>query len=572
MNYLNQIGKQLGDLFNSMTPAARIVTALLSVAIAVSLFFLFKLQSTSSESYLFGGTEFFQSDVSAMTVAFGKAGLNDYEIVGNRVRVPRTKRDQYLKALAEHEAIPETVQGMYDVAKDMSPFTPQSTKDQMVKDEKKKTIVRMVQQLAYVQSAMMDYEIVEGEGPFSPKERTAVVTVTPTGSHELEPHEQRTIFNIVANVIGAKDKSRITVVDTSTNEHYNGPREGEFDIQNDPYTNARNERTREFETKIREALIAYKGARVNVHVEVDPTMSTTTTSKSLESTGVPIKSDIEQENTRELMSRTAGTPGAQSNVPGINGSATVRTEPVETTKEMSRESNESIVGGQIAQTKTAGFPVKSVSVAVGIPESFVRKLWHKENPLAEGEDFVEPEIDQLNKFFDTQKVKIEEKISALIPTRPKGEDSYSGIVVMMDPDFPVDPVPEPAMTDYAFTWLSGNWQAIALFFFGGFAIVALRGMVKSTTAPPKKVEEEVDEETLRLEEEARREAEEQARLRLIKKLDVDPNEGSKDEEENELMKRFGAGGRPVREQLTELVVQNPEAAATILRAWIGEAV
>lgn len=572
MNYLNQIGQQFVDLFKSMTPAARIVTALLTVAIGVSLFFLFKLQSTAGNSYLFGGTEFFQNDVSAMTVAFGKAGLNDFEVIGNRIQVPRAKRDQYLKALAEHEAIPESVDGMYDVAKDMSPFTPQSTKDQMVKDDKKKNIQRMIQGLAFIQLALVETAETDGDGPFRRKEKSAVVTVTPTGSHRLEPHERRTIFNIVANSLNMRDKSRITIADTSTNDSYTGPSEDEYDIQNDPYTTARNERTREYKTKIREALVAYTGARVSVEVQINPTISKLRHEKTFDSTGVPVRTNTEQENSKDLSNRTAGVPGTQSNVPGINGSATVRKEPVESTKDRISESTENVVGRSIEQIKEAGLDVQAVSVSVGIPEAFVRKLWHKTNPPAEGEEIADPSTDQLNKFFDTQKVKIEEKISALIPNRPKGEDAFKNIVVMMDPEVPIDPLPEPAMTDYAFTWLAGNWQVVALFFFGGFSLVALRGMVKSTTAPPKKDEPEVIEEAEEIAEEARKVAEEKARLQLVGRLDADPAEGSKDEEENELMKRFGAGGRPVREQLTELVVQNPEAAATILRAWIGEAV
>jgi flagellar M-ring protein FliF len=573
MNFLNQFGQQLSDLFKSMTPAARIVTALLAVAIGVSLFFLFKLQSSAGESYLFGGTEFFQNDIGTMSVAFGKAGLNDFEIAGNRIKVPRAKRDLYLKALAENEAVPESVRGMYDIGSKMSAFTPRSQQDQMVKDDKKKMTVHMVQGLPYVERALVEFEDVEAEGPFRRKERSAVVTVKPTGSHTLQPNERRSIFEIVSKSLGISNSSRISLIDGNAGQSFNGPAEGEYDVQNDAYAQAREERTQHFENKIRGALAAYSGARVHAQVEIDPIISKQSNSKSIDSTPVTVQQSTESENSRTVSKKVGGVPGVQSNVAGSNSQATVRNEPVESSEDRTSEQIQSVTGGSITSTTTAGFAVQSVSVSVGIPESYVRKLWHLQNPPVGDAEPVEPDATQLSKFFDTIKTKVEEIILPLIPTRPKGEDTYKNIVVMMDPSVPVEPLPEPGFTDHATTWLFGNWQSLALFFFGAFALVALRGMVKSSAASSSDAELDASLSGHENRDESAEMNEEEARLRLVGKLDEDPKKvKSKDEEENQLLKRFGANGRPVREQLTELVLENPEAAATVLRAWVGEPV
>ena len=41
-----------------------------------------------------------------MTAAFGKAGLNEYEFEGNRIKVPRGKQADYMAALADAGALP----------------------------------------------------------------------------------------------------------------------------------------------------------------------------------------------------------------------------------------------------------------------------------------------------------------------------------------------------------------------------------------------------------------------------------------------------------------------------------
>ncbi len=52
-------------------------------------------------------------------------------------------------------------------------------------------------------------------------------------------------------------------------------------------------------------------------------------------------------------------------------------------------------------------------------------------------------------------------------------------------------------------------------------------------------------------------------------------EGEEDEEPENIamkrLKRFSGGGPHLREELTDLVQEDPDAAANILRTWIGNA-
>ena len=54
MDFINKAYGRVVDLFGSMTPAARITTALLAVAIVISLVYLFYYRTSSSAEFLEG--------------------------------------------------------------------------------------------------------------------------------------------------------------------------------------------------------------------------------------------------------------------------------------------------------------------------------------------------------------------------------------------------------------------------------------------------------------------------------------------------------------------------------------
>ena len=69
MEMLNQALAQFKDLYRSMTPGARITTALLLVAVGVSLGYLFTYRGTSADLYLMNGESLPPSQLPAMEAA-----------------------------------------------------------------------------------------------------------------------------------------------------------------------------------------------------------------------------------------------------------------------------------------------------------------------------------------------------------------------------------------------------------------------------------------------------------------------------------------------------------------------
>ena len=141
MDFLNKTYAQLADLMKSMTPGARITSGLLLVVVVFSFVFLFNHQGGGGDEFLMGGKIVEPALLPVMEGAFAKAGLSNYEIVGNRIRVPRSQRDLYMGALVDAGALPSTpLSALEDAAKSSGPLQSSRQRRELLKIAKQKTL------------------------------------------------------------------------------------------------------------------------------------------------------------------------------------------------------------------------------------------------------------------------------------------------------------------------------------------------------------------------------------------------------------------------------------------------
>src|SRR5262245_26777723 len=106
MDFVNQAIAQLTDAFRQMSPGTRIVSALLLVAVAISLFYLVQYQGTVGNDYLLNGRSFSAAELTTIEASFAKAGLGLSVVEGNRIRIPSSQKHLYLAAMADADALP----------------------------------------------------------------------------------------------------------------------------------------------------------------------------------------------------------------------------------------------------------------------------------------------------------------------------------------------------------------------------------------------------------------------------------------------------------------------------------
>ena len=135
------------------------------------------------------------------------------------------------------------------------------------------------------------------------------------------------------------------------------------------------------------------------------------------------------------------------------------------------------------------------------------------------------------------------------------EDAVDGLadpkeLVTVTPfaDLPEIVIPEPEMSENALVWLGQYWSTLGMIGLALISLKLLRSMIKSApisdAAPPP------DAVTVK-----------------IGKGDATDTE----EEIADRLGRFSGSGRSLRDEVSELVTEDPEAAANILKTWIGAA-
>jgi flagellar M-ring protein FliF len=153
------------------------------------------------------------------------------------------------------------------------------------------------------------------------------------------------------------------------------------------------------------------------------------------------------------------------------------------------------------------------------------------------------------------KQRLKETVRNLLPDVDKGTNPYPHIVVETYTDTPKVAAGPPSLATTAGSWLADNWQTLAMVGVGLVSLLVLRGMVRSSGSVPAA-----------------------AMTAAVSGDAAAPNltihQPPADEElepARTLKSRFRSTGPDLKSELQEIVKENPDAAATILRSWIGEA-
>lgn len=223
MDFLNKAFAQVSDLFRSMTPGARITAGLLLIVVVVSLGYLFTAGVSGPDCDLMNGVPVPPGQLQTMKGAFGKAGLNSYEVRGTQIFVPRGQRDRYMAALADASALPPNIDEVLDEAvKNTSPFIGKQQQEARLKVARQKTLAMIIRSMRGIENAYVMYA--QEDKPQFRRERvtTASVSVKPTGTGQLDESQVSAIRHLVAGAIAGLKPEHVTVADLNGPIHYGG--------------------------------------------------------------------------------------------------------------------------------------------------------------------------------------------------------------------------------------------------------------------------------------------------------------------------------------------------------------
>ncbi len=549
MDFLNKAFAQLADLFKSMSPGARITAGLLVVLVAVSMTYLFVFQMNTANEFLFGSREFSQAELDAMQTAFGAAGLNQFEVVGKRVRVPRGKLVEYLQALSQSNFQPQNFDSAIDqvVADSNSLIDSRPLQDFKFSQALDKKCGQVISGMRGIDQATVQSREVK-KGGFPPQtERKATVAASGTGG-ALSPAHVQQIRTYVAGyyAIGLDD---VTITDLNGNVTFGGDRATrEPNGPQTEYAEAKRDYESYWKQKIEECLAVYPGVVVGVNVEVDPELGSESRKVVVDPQPTAVESNTYRKTT-ENRPAPGGRPGAVPNEVASNTPRSISSVSAqESTLDENREQQVSVPGHEQTVRKKAPLIPTSVTATVLVPESYIENLWKQKNPEAtEG-----PKDVDLEPISTPLIESIKKTVLSTLPPPPADSTSTTSLVeVTTFVDLPAPEVEPPSFATTAHYWFTDNWQNLGLVGLGLLSLLMLRSMVKSNVPTPA--------------------TSSVALPAAPKKAADEPVQDEPAPEPIILQRRQHPAGGSLRDELTAMVKEDPDAAANVLRTWIGDA-
>ncbi|HEX4144390.1 MAG TPA: flagellar M-ring protein FliF C-terminal domain-containing protein [Pirellulales bacterium] len=556
MDFLNRALGQLTDLFKSMTPGARLTAGLLLAMIVVSMGFLVNRVGSDRDSYLMGGEVFSSPQLHNMEAAFAKANLSDYRIEGNRIQVSAGKQSAYMGALADAGALPPTF-GKYleKVVSTNSFWADKELRRQATKIATQNELQLILSNMRGIETAAVMYDV-EESGPFG-KSRTVTASVsvkTSTGM-PLEEEQVRTIRHTVAPAIGAKAEN-ISVTDLN-GQVYPGSNGGSgAGGSEDPYGSRKRTYEKQWQEKIAATLGYIPGVLVTSNVELDPETEHSETHTEYDPKAVPYNTVETSKNNVMRGAGPSGRPGVAAQN-GVNQPAAVSSSGggAENTQEDNSIETQAAVPSTVRHSIQQGLTPKRVTVAISIPSSYYEKVWYEKNPPAAGAPPQKPDATALAEIESKVKGDVESAVVALLPAPAAGTDPFPRVRVTTFQHLPGPAIAKPALVNVISGWLAEYWQTLGMI---GVALVGLgllRSMVRAVPAAMAQPEQGEMFSARFSENTPAAEGQPLAPVGV--------------QAARNRLKRRTPHGPSLREELSELVKEDPDTAVNVLRAWIG---
>ena len=554
MDFFNDISKQFRDLFSSMSPGARVTAGLLLAVVVVSLGYLFQQSTAGPDGYLFGAEPLSGRQINAMTAAMSQAGLNGFEVEGARIKAPRGKRHEYIAAIADAGALPSDAKDFMAKALDGGSWLePRETKQQRIKLALQQELSHVIGWFPWVERASVVYDLKQVRGPRAREKASATVSILPGPGEMLDSRRARNIKNLVAGGFTSMKPEDVVVNNMGGDESYGAfagdTDAGEFET---PYHRERARVENEVRKEILGHLSYIPGVSVQVSAILDDLVQEQSSANKPDPTSVPESEVTEDQETVETVNDPAGRPGQVVNSARGPSSA----EAPERTTERRTTSTKAVVGNRVGHSTTSsvrvGMAAKEIQASVQVPRNFVVDVWKDQQMQLTGA--VPEKIDpaSLTQVEDDVKRQVELAVKPLLPKLAQESDYDQVNVVVIDTIKP-EPLPEPSMASGILAWGTQNSSTIAMLGVAVFSLLMLRSMVRASpsddTSSPA-LELDVGDASAGAESEDEAGGEEDGSARP--KLKLRKAESLKDD-------------------LSEIVRDDPDAAAAILRNWIGNA-
>ena len=560
MNKLQETWNQIRDLYAGMPPGTRVIALLLTAAVVLCLIFLVVpgkgTIAAPKDVFLYGDYEFTRSEQMQVDDALGSAGLKDHTWQGYRLKVPAKRSELYSAALNKAKAVPQDVsEVILQNAKDTSPLL--TKEDRNAREfaamlaATKKSICR---QLKGIEDAdvtgnqtrlfrNMKWELV----------RTANVTIRPASKREVDKNMRAAIVGIVKNSLGITNVENITIVDARVGGHTWQGSEEWFHGADGGYLEKKRDEELAFEQMILNLLNDIPDLNVTASAIVDGykvwKQFGVNLGKPVEGISDSFSRKIDAKG--NLLGQRPGYEMQKDNSPLPYRNAVMNGQ-LEYNEKESRDKVGNVMQGNENSKEYAPFPLLGISASIRVPYSYFLKTWRQTKKTL-GDAAAEPQTGEIEQWITQETAQLKKQLYPLLrmrnPLVTEVTDLDDLITILPYHTPEMEPLPEETSWQRLSAWFDGNWKTMGLF---GLVAASL-GVLWNVTRPQK------PEPIILYEAPEMPEVE----------SDADEDEEQGEVGFNRTLEPFNKSMRSLQEEVSELVNENPDAAASVLRQWIG---
>lgn len=555
MDFVNKLTEQLRDLFLSMTAGARLTAALLLAVVVVSVAFLFK-QSTGGPNELLFSEIVSGKQLAQMEAAIAAKKLTGAEVRGSHIYVPRGQRAAYIAAVAEGNALPtDATKLMFDALDGGSVFDSREQKMARIKAARESQLNYVISQMSWVDQATVIFEERLDRGLHSKPKVSASVSVLPLASQEMTSDRARSLQQLVAGSHPDMQLSDVTITNLGDSTMFGGGASGGVAAEDfaGEYYQTRVKYERYVRDQISANLAHIPGVNVQVSAVLDNTLERTLRLVKPETPGVAVREMEETDKSSQQRAANGGRVGVQANGPQRAGAQPVEDSRDVTTTNIAKTQVDSIVGQSEESTTEASLVPKEAWASIGVPRTYVVDVY-KQRKLAEtGKEPDKLDANELKLIETEVQQSVERLVQPLLPQLAAGKDDFSQVKVQFFDSVKAAELPAPSLPSNAFAWTTQNASSLGMAGLAIFSLLMLRSIVRGGGGNPSPVAG----------------AQPVLRLETGEGADGEPTGADEDAANRQRLKL--RKGESLKDDLTSMVRDDPDAAAAILRSWIGQA-
>ena len=562
------------DLFLSMTLGNRIIALLLVAVLLLSVGYLLasamKTEGQARDKYeaLYNGRHFSQNEQKAIIDVLGKNSYTDHIWRGDQLYVAKKSEPKYVGALAKEKAIG-----------DIGTIGVEGAEGIGVLDGRERTVRRSfeIQKKVVEEAIVTTFSEIASAAVLAEKRgewdrniwhrkeiKSVAVTIVPTHFKRLPDSIVYAIANIVSMSFGITDtKNEIRIIDGRNHRTYNG--KGEEISGGATYLTETAKYQDFYQEQISRLLNEIPGAQIETAVKLKQEYDTQVFRVQHEK---PVAMIHQHVYGRDYLNQGwwwRGRPGQIAQF-----SRTLIDPPLgpdqmpKTTEKIHEAEHTNALPGTETRSRLWELVPERVSVSIRIPMDYVREQWFLRNS-SQGETPEKPKQEELEAEKELITAKTKKSVAKLLQEfkSPRAPDALELVEVEY---YDVRKEQEVVLTAWEKfqLWLVEYWQTLGLMSLVFAGLVVLWSMTRPAKPDPIVIYEAPEVPLELIEARARAQAEAEARAQ------AEVEEEEKGYERT--LDSFDKSIRSLKEEIAELVAENPEAAAAVLRQWIGNVV